>query len=269
MKRRHLIRYAGTGVLTAIGIGTIDRWQFAQAQTSQAQTGGVTGSVTGSVTVRSLGHSCFQFTGDGRRILVNPFRPMGCTAGYRAPQIATDLVMVSSFLFDEGVIEGIPGNPRVLSEPGIYEFRQMQAQGIRTDHDRLGGRQFGTNVAWRWNQGGLNILHLGGAAAPITVEQKILMGRPDLLLIPVGGSDKAYTPQEAMQTVQMLNPKVIIPTQYRTQAADAATCEIQSVDEFLTLMQDMPIQQVGDSIAIRPSDLPASGSVIRVMSYPF
>lgn len=254
MKRRQLIRYAGTGLLAAIGTSLIDRGQPAQAQTG------------GGVTIRSLGHSCFQFTGDGRRILVNPFRPIGCTSGYRPPQIATDLVMISSFLFDEGATEGIPGDPRILSEPGIYEFRDMQVQGIQTNHDRLGGRRFGMNVAWRWNQGGLNILHLGGAAAPITVEQQILIGRPDVALIPVGGGAKAYTAQEAVQAARQLNPKLIIPTQYRTSAADAAACDIQPIDEFLTLMQGMPIDRVGNSIVLTRSSLPDQ-TAIRVLSY--
>jgi L-ascorbate metabolism protein UlaG (beta-lactamase superfamily) len=41
-------------------------------------------------------------------------------------------------------------------------------------------------VAWQWTQSGIKILHLGGAAAPIALEQKILMGSPDLALVPVG-----------------------------------------------------------------------------------
>jgi len=254
MKRRQLIRYVGASVSTAIGLSIVQKLPV------QAQTGGVT--------VRSLGHTCFQFTGDGRRILVNPFRPIGCTAGYRAPQVATDLVMISSFLFDEGFTEGIPGNPRVLSEPGIYQFSGMQVQGIETAHDRSGGRQFGTNVAWRWNQGGLNILHLGGAAAPITIEQHILLGRPDLLLIPVGGGPKAYAPADAVQAIRTLNPRIVIPTQYRTQAADANACDIQPIEDFLNLLPDTSVQRLGDSVAFGRSNLPEN-TVIRVLNYRF
>jgi L-ascorbate metabolism protein UlaG (beta-lactamase superfamily) len=263
MKRRQFVYHLGAGLIASIAAGTIDRSQSAQAQTS------------GSVSIQYLGHSCFKFTGDGRRILVNPFRPIGCTAGYRAPQVATDLVMISSRLFDEGVTDGIPGNPRVLSESGIYQFRGMQVQGIETLHDRIEGRRFGTNIAWRWNQSGLNFLHLGGIASAITVEQQILMGRPDVLLIPVGGGDKSYTPQEALQSVRLLNPKIVIPTQYRTQAADAASCNIEPLDSFLTLMQETSSQQTlvqrvsGDAIAIRPQDLPEAGPVVKVLSYRF
>jgi L-ascorbate metabolism protein UlaG (beta-lactamase superfamily) len=258
MKRRQFIQYAGASLTTTLGLGAIGHSQVAHAQ-------------SGPVSIRYLGHTCFLFSGDGRRILVNPFRPIGCTAGYRNPQtVGTDLVMISSRLFDEGVTEGVASDVRILAEPGVYEFTGMQVQGISTAHDDIGGKQFGVNVVWRWNQGGLNLLHLGGAAAPITTEQQILMGRPDIAFIPVGNGPKAYTPEEARTAIQTLNPKIVVPTHYRTQAADQAACDIQPLDDFLQLMQGKPINQVGsDSMAIGPGDLPASGTRIDVLSYGF
>lgn len=259
MKRRQFIYHTGGSLLATLGIGAIAPWQPA----AQAQ-------ATDSVTIQYLGHTCFLFSGDGRRILVNPFRPIGCTAGYRAPQVATDLVMISSRLLDEGVTEGIPGDPRVLFEPGVYQFTGMQVQGIRTDHDQQGGRRFGFNVVWRWNQGGLTIVHMGGAAAPVTVEQQILIGRPDVLLIPVGNGPKAYTPEAAKAAIAVLNPRLIIPTQYRTQAADSASCDILPLDNFLALMQGTPVQQAGsDTITLGQASLPQAGAQIEVLSYRF
>lgn len=257
MKRRDIIQYAGAGACAALGLGISSRWQETAAQTNE------------SVTIQWLGHTCFLFTGSGRRILVNPFRPLGCTAGYRTPTVAADLVMVSSRLLDEGVTEGLPGNPRILSDAGVYEFSGMQVQGIQTDHDDLGGRRFGTNTVWRWNQGGLVILHLGGMAAPITVEQRILMGRADVVLIPVGGGAKAYTPEEAAIALRTLSPKIVIPTHYRTAAANEAACDISSLDNFLTLVEGTPVRQGGNSITLRTADLPETGSVIQVFNYSF
>lgn len=255
MNRRSFIQYAGTGLLATLGLGGIMRAASAQ---------------DAGVTIQSLGHSCFLFSGSGWRILVNPFRPIGCTAGYRAPQVSADIVMISSRLLDEGALEGLPGDPRVLSETGIYEFSGMQVQGIATDHDDVGGKRFGTNIVWRWNQGGVNILHLGGAAAPITVEQQILMGRPDVLLVPVGDGPKAFTPEEAKTAIQTLNPKLVIPTQYRTEAADPAACDILPIDNFLALMQGVPVDRLSsDAITVTAADLPTSGYKVDVLSYRF
>lgn len=257
MKRRQLFRYAGASFLSVLGVGLTSRWHAAQAQASD------------TVTIQALGHTCFRFSGSGRRILVNPFRPVGCTAGYSAPQVEADLVMISSRLLDEGVVEGLPGNPRVLSEPGIYEFTGMKVEGIESNHDREGGRRFGKNLMWRWNQGGLIILHMGGAAEPITIEQQILVGRPDVVLIPVGGGPKAYTASEAVSAINTLNPRIVIPTQYLTEAADAENCDISALDEFLTLMEGTPVRQSTGSITLSRSDLPETGRKIEVVGYPF
>jgi len=258
MKRRQLIRYTQAALLTSLGTGFVSH-RSAQAQTNRP------------LSIRWLGHTSFLFTGDGRQILVNPFRTLGCTANYRRPNVKADLVLASSRLLDEGAVEGLPGNPKVLLEPGIYQISSnFQIQAIRTDHDRLGGRRFGDNLVWKWAQAGVNILHLGGAAAPLTLEQKILMGRPDILLVPVGGSDKAYAPAEAKAAVQALSPKLVIPTHYRTPAAAADACDLVPLDAFLSLMEGTPIQRhQSDSISITPASLPKAGPVIQVLSYPF
>lgn len=258
MKRRQLMRYAQASALAAVGTGLAAGFDSLRAQTANG------------VTIQWLGHTSFLFTGSGQRILANPFRPLGCTAKYRSPNVTADLVLISSQLLDEGSVESVPGNPKLLYQSGAYQVGGLQIQGISTDHDRVKGRRFGSNVTWRWTQGGVTLLHLGGVAAPITLEQKILMGRPDVLLVPVGGGPKAYTPQEAKQAVQMLNPKVVIPTHYRTAAADEAACDIVAVDEFLALMEGMNIRRVqSDTITIKPGDLPPEGPVVRVLSYKF
>lgn len=247
MKRRQFIQYAGAGLVAG-----------AIATKAQAQSGGLS--------VRYLGHMCFLFTGSGQRILVDPFRSQGCTAGYSAPKVATDLVMISSQILDEGAVDVVPGNPKLLYEAGAYNVNGLKIQGVATDHDRLGGKRFGQNIAWRWSQSGLNLLHLGGTAAPITLEQKILIGSPDVVFLPVGGGAKAYDPQEAKQALQVLNAKMVVPMYYRTAAAKGV-CDIGGLDAFLSLMSGTPIRKGGNSLSLSRSDLPKTGSVIQVMTY--
>ncbi|AFY45547.1 MBL fold metallo-hydrolase [Nostoc sp. PCC 7107] len=255
MKRRQLMGYAGAGLVTAL-VTTLGSHTEANAQ-------------SGGLSVQWLGHTCFLISGGGAKILANPFRTIGCTAGYRAPKLSANLVLISSQLLDEGAVEDLPGNPKLVYEPGVYEFQGIKFQGISTDHDRKGGRQFGKNTAWSWQQGGINILHLGGIAAPISLEQKILMGRPDVLFIPVGGSAKAYNAEEAKQAIDVLNPKIVIPTHYRTQAADANACDISPLDDFLNLVQGVTVRRSNsDTISITPSKLPED-KVIQVLSYKF
>jgi L-ascorbate metabolism protein UlaG (beta-lactamase superfamily) len=255
MKRRQLMGYAGTGLATALFSN------FAAHLPVHAQSTGVS--------VQWLGHTCFLFTGSGLKILVNPFRPLGCTARYRPPKVAADLVLISSQLLDEGAVDNLPGNPKIIYKPGSYEFKGIKFQGISTDHDRKGGKQFGTNTVWKWTQGGVNILHLGGIAAPISIEQKILMGRPDVVFIPVGGSEKAYNAEEATQAIKVLNPRLVIPTHYLTQAADSQTCTLTKLDDFLKLNPGIKARQNNnESVNITAQILPEN-TEFQILSYKF
>ena len=247
MKRRQLLGYVGMGATLALG---------SSAGLVRAQSGGVS--------VRSLGHMSFLISGNGQRILVNPFKSIGCTAGYPAPKVSTDLVLISSQLLDEGAVDVVPGNPQLLYEAGAYDVKGTKFQGIATEHDRVGGRRFGTNVAWRWTQGGVTMLHLGGSAAPIGLEQKILMGSPDVVFVPVGGGPKAYTPEEAAAAIKVLNPKIVVPMQYKTSAAKGE-CELGDVDKFLALMTGVSVRRASGAIDVTKSGLPAS-MIIQVIN---
>ncbi|UWU50244.1 MBL fold metallo-hydrolase [Limnospira platensis] len=260
MKRRQFIHLAKTSAIVTLAAGFGARWQVSQAQTPSES----------NLTIRWLGHTSFLFTGDGLRILVNPFRQIGCTAGFGSPKIETDLVLISSRLLDEGSIDGFPNNPALLHEPGVYQFQGTQIQGIRTIKDRERGRRFGQNVAWLWTQGGIRILHMGALAGPINIEERILMGRPDLLLIPVGGGPKAYTPTEAAAVIASLNPRLVIPTHYKTLAADVNNCDLVPVDNFLDVMTNATIRNVNsNTLTLTRSQLNDDGLTIGVMSYNF
>ena len=254
MQRRHFLRYTGASAIASLSFGLM-------GQSSQGQTPG------GSITIEWLGHSAFLFTGGGTRILVNPFRAVGCTKGYRLPKVKADLVLISSQLWDEGAAENLPGNPKILFESGVYEIKGLKIQGVSMLHDRVNGNRFGTNIAWRWTQGGIRLVHLGGAASAITDEQKILLGRPDVGMIPVGGGPKNYDALEAKAALEVLNPRIMIPTQYATVAADKTQCDLQTVKPFLDLVSGKNVGFIsGNQLVVKRADLPKEGTLIRVFN---
>ncbi len=256
MKRRQLLQYASASFVGTLGLGLASGYQTYQAQ-------------SGSLTITALGHTAFLFTGGGQRVLVNPFKAAGCTAGYAEPTAAADLVLLSSRLFDEGFLTERYAKTQVLAEPGDYTVNGLAVQGVSMPHDRLNGRRFGSNIAWVWNQAGVKIAHLGGAAAPMALEDKILIGRPDVLLVPVGGGPASYTAQEAVDTIKSLNPKIVIPTHYRTKAADAGSCDLVGVSDFISLMSGTPVTQGDNTLSVSASSLPSSGMRVEVLSYAF
>ncbi|NCO76122.1 MAG: MBL fold metallo-hydrolase [Cyanobacteria bacterium] len=255
LNRRNWIRLTGYGFLTTV----LTAKYYPEKAIAQNSSQGVT--------IDWLGHSAFVFANSQARILVNPFTPLGCTAKYSPPKPQVDIVMISSRLLDEGSASGLPNNPQLMVESGVYNVKNIEFQGIKTLHDREKGRRFGDNIVWKWTQGGLKILHLGGIASPINIEQKILMGTPDIVFIPVGGGSKVYDAQEAMEAIKVLNPKMVIPTQYLTNATEANSCELQGVQKFVDLAKenDMNIKIIqGNRVTVKPQDLPPQGTLIRV-----
>lgn len=245
MRRRKAMQWIGWGTLSAIGAIALSPQRY-QAQTAP------------QLEITWLGHTAFLFSSEEFQILVNPFRPIGCTAGYPTPDVSADLVLISSQLFDEGGgVRDLPNQPRVLFEGGLYQFRGRDIQGVSMPHDREGGRRFGTNVAWVWEQAGLRILHLGGAAAPLEFEQRVLIGKPDIVIVPVGGGQKAYSPELAKGAIETLKPKLVIPSHYRTAAADSDNCDLVGIEDFKALLDPDAIQQVnGNKITVSANSLP-------------
>jgi len=129
--------------------------------------------------------------------------------GLLEPNIAADIIFSSSLLPDEGAKDIAQG--LFLVKPGSYIVNGSSFEGFSSPHDRLGGPRFGMSTLWRWKQGGLTFAHLGGAAAPLPIEYRLLIGQPDVLLLAVGGGAKVYDGQEAVAIVDILKPKIVIP----------------------------------------------------------
>ena len=213
------------------------------------------------VSITSFGHSALLIQGGGASVLVNPFKAVGCAAGLAEPRVSANVILASSRLLDEGapVASG-----KFLVNPGSYRVNGLKFEGISGVHDRVGGRRFGNATLWRWEQGGLSFAHLGGTAAQLSPSDKVLLGRPDVLILGVGGGAKVYDGREAAEIVRELRPRVVIPVQYVSGKTPPKDCDQGSVQPFLDAMAGTPVQRRGSRINL-PGKLSGEGTVIEVM----
>ena len=213
----------------------------------------------GGVSITSYGHSALMIRGGGQSVLINPFKAVGCAKGLAEPRVAANVILASSELPDEGarVARGT-----FLVKPGSYRVGGLKLEGFGAPHDRIGGRRFGQATLWRWQQGGLSFAHLGGTAAKLSGEDKVLLGRPDVLIIGVGGGGKVYDGKEAAAVVKALNPRRVIPVQYVTGDAPAG-CDQSGIQPFLDALDGISVQRVGTSLTL-PGTL-GDSTVVDVM----
>lgn len=222
-------------------------------------TTGLPALANGGVTITSYGHSALLIQGGGASVLINPFRAVGCAAGLAEPRVNANVILASSRLLDEGAAVA---SGTMLSSPGSYRLAGLRIEGIAVAHDRFGGRRFGKATLWRWKQGGLEFAHLGGTAAPLSAEDQVLLGKPDVLIVGVGGGAKVYDGAEAAAVVRQLAPRRVIPVQY-VSGPTPKSCDQTSVEPFLKAMAGTPVKRVGRVLSL-PGKL-GNGLQIDVM----
>ena len=198
--------------------------------------------------LKSFGHSQFLIKGDGTSILINPFKAVDCASQFPESQnIEKDFILASSKLADEGYN---PNNDLMFVEPGTYQYDGLIFNGISVAHDRLNGRRYGNATVWTWNQSDFKIVHMGGAAGDITFEDQIIINRPDILFISIGGGIKSYTGKEALEITEILKPKIIIPVHFLTNKKNIDNCDFSNEDIFIGNISQYKVKYIGNELKL-------------------
>jgi len=176
-----------------------------------------------------LGHSCFRLKGKEATLITDPPQK---SSGYSLSKLTADIVTISHDHDGHNNPEAVAGEPRIIKGPGEYEVSRVLITGIRTYHDKQKGAQLGKNTAYVIEMEDLRFCHLGDLGHLPTPEQIEELSGVDVLLAPVGG----YTTLDAAaaaQVVSLLEPKIVIPMHYKT---EAATATLDPLDRFLKEM---------------------------------
>ena len=203
--------------------------------------------------IKSYGHSNFLIEGDGKSIILNPYKSVGCASNLKKAKLSgADFILASSRLADEGYN---PSNSLMFVDPGSYKYNEILFQGVHIAHDRFGGRRFGMATVWTWRQSNLKIVHMTGAAGKINFKDKILLSKPDILFISIGGGDKSYNSSEAIEIIKELQPKIIIPAHYLPSNKLPDNCKFTSSDLFLKNIKGFKIKNLRNSLKINSNKI--------------
>jgi L-ascorbate metabolism protein UlaG (beta-lactamase superfamily) len=209
--------------------------------------------------IRWYGHSCFAITtAAGTRIVIDPFDG---TIGYDIPRVEADVVLVTHDHYDHNYTDAMIGDPEIINTPVSRNFKDVSITTVSTFHDDLGGEKRGPNIVFVIEADGLRMCHLGDLGHVLTRNQLAEIGRVDVLFIPVGG---VFTINacSAMEVVNQLKPKVVIPMHFKT--PDEAL-PVDTADKFLEKAGGAECL-ANNFIELEADDLPEEMKVI-VLNY--
>ena len=148
---------------------------------------------------------------------------------------------------------------RIFRGPGEYEVKGVFIKGYDSAHDEENGDLRGHNTIYVIESSGLRICHLGDIGSVPDLDLLEEIGSIDILLVPIGG---VYTidPKQAIEIVNQLDPKMIVPMHYQDPDISISK-QLASVDDFLTLMQGKKIEHL-DEIKVESSTIPLERRVV-------
>ena len=182
-----------------------------------------------SIKITWHGHACFTLEYDGYIIAIDPYDPT--TPGYSPLCLTAHKTLCSHSHHDHSYLDAV-------CMPLCERECPFSIKTVSTFHDDAGGAKRGSNRIHVLSAGGITIAHLGDLGHLLSDEQAARIGKPDVLIAPVGGY---YTidAAQANEIANSLGAKVIIPMHYKSESFGYDN--IASADGFLKLRSDVKV----------------------------
>ena len=168
--------------------------------------------------------------------------------GIRGPKIDSDILLMTDPLRKVD-----SGNHFLIQGAGEYDINGVYIQGVSVS---------GTEnkiTAYTIETEDINICHLGFLGQKeLTSDQLEAINNIDILMVPVGGG-KSINAEEAIKIMAQIEPKIIIPMNYRTQKTKAKT---DGIDNFLKTLGIKSIDFL-PKLSVKKKDL--SGEEARII----
>jgi len=200
------------------------------------------------------GHSCFTLTDStDRTIVIDPFDE---TVGYGRLRLFADALLVTHNHFDHNFRQGVKPRLKDLDQvqsSGTYTVGGgLQVTGIPSAHDKEGGEINGPNTIYMFVMGGLRCVHLGDLGTPaLTDFQKKMIGKVDVLFIPVGGVT-TLDADEAKHVIDELKPSVVFPMHF----GNLRFFRFDPVEKFTALFPPAQVRKLSDThVRLHETDL--------------
>jgi L-ascorbate metabolism protein UlaG (beta-lactamase superfamily) len=244
-----------------------------------------------SVTLTWLGQATFVMTtSTGLKVLLDPTNP----GAYNPPPVeGVDVITITHEHGDHNYVQMATGNPliiRGLTQDGFAKIDQtvknVRIRTVPSYHDAEKGALRGRNAVFVFEMPGLRIAHLGDLGHKLDAAEASAIGPVDVLMTPVAGGP-TIDPKTAVEVIDQLQAKIVIPMHYATAAMTARSGRggagaqggrqgapgggrgpsMVSVEEFVKVLDpSVKVEQAPHQITVTAGKLPSVRTVM-VMKY--
>lgn len=201
-----------------------------------------------------LGHSSFKIKTKTATVVIDPYSSE--MVGFKFPKTEAEIVTISHQHKDHNFVQGVGGEPFVISMPGEYEVKGVSILGYSSYHDAKAGAERGKNTIFVIEAEGLTICHLGdlGSLPSSEVMEKIV--GVNILMVPVGGT---YTidPEGAVEVINQIEPAIVLPMHFKS----PGITNLADLGEFLAEMGAEQAERL-DKLSITKDKLPQETKVV-------
>lgn len=198
------------------------------------------------------GLGSFKITNKSFTAIVNPFSK---ESGLTPPRGAADVVMLSDAGSDlHSYTQSLTGDPFIIDTPGEFDVKDFAINAIPIWNDKH------LITAHLIQTEGMTILNLGNVTELRLNEDEVEdLGDVDILLVPVGGNS-VMDYEKAAKAVNMIEPKIVIPMDYKT---DGLKTDLETNEKFLKQLGNK--FETMDKLTLKKKDLPEEGMKVIVL----
>ena len=134
--------------------------------------------------------------------------------------------------------------PFLITHEGEYEVKGAFIYGVKTEN----------TILYSIGLDDLFVMHAGALNRPLTEREIDSLGRVDILLLPVGGG-AVLDAKRAIEVIQQLEPRVVIPMQYKIPLLkgeyapleiflkEYGVSECEKIDKYKISKKDLPTEE--------------------------
>jgi L-ascorbate metabolism protein UlaG (beta-lactamase superfamily) len=176
-----------------------------------------------------FGLNAVRLRGREATVMIDPYEPK---LGLSPVRLNVQIVIFSHDDSTHFSLQGLSGDPHLVTGAGEFEIKGVAMQGTQTYHDARKGAERGKNFVYTIEIDDLRCVHLGHLGHALGEDQLESIGsKIDVLFVPIGGGSHINSAQ-ATDIVNQIEPRLVVPISYKLPGLTLLAQNLEGVETF-------------------------------------